>query len=59
MEMIEPDDIQHIDIPLITVGVTSPVWLSVVNDVLGIVLASIGIIIGCIRLYQIYKSRKK
>jgi hypothetical protein len=59
MEMIKPDDIQHIDIPLVTVGITSPMWLSVVNDILGIVLASIGIIIGSIRLYQIYKNRKK
>ena len=57
--MIEPEKNIEIDVPLVVAGVSSPVWLTVVNDILGIVLASIGIIIGLIRLYQIIQSRKK
>lgn len=47
------------DTAIVVSAVSAPVWLQEVNLIAGIVLATIGSVIGLVRLYYMIKNRGK
>jgi hypothetical protein len=47
------------DTAIVASAVSAPVWLQEVNLIAGTILATVGIIIGLVRLYYMIKDRQK